>query len=134
MSRIGEFQPADAEEDRDAMEDEQERREHFAGIVKMTGDELRERMDSAALDGYAEGRKDGFEEFKAALEALRELVTVKQLREEVSRRKQRRECSIFRNPAEVHAVATLHQECKAREFRAWNFARSVIANTDKGVS
>ena len=58
---------------------------------------------------------------------LRELVAVKQLREEVSRRKQRRKCSIMRDKEEVRAVAKLHDECKVREYRAWNAARLAIA-------
>lgn len=57
---------------------------------------------------------------------LRELVATKQMREEISRRKQRRFCSICRNPAEVRAVAKLHAECKVREYRAWNSARAAI--------
>lgn len=61
------------------------------------------------------------------LAALTELVAVKQLREEVSRRKQRRQCSIVRDPSEVRAVAALHQECKVREYRAWNAARALVA-------
>lgn len=64
-----------------------------------------------------------------AMSALRELVAVKQLREEVSRRKQRRLCSIHRDPDEVRAVAKLHQECKVREYRAWNVARAVITKS-----
>lgn len=64
------------------------------------------------------------------LQALIELVAVKQMREEVSRRKQRRACSIVRNPVEVRAVAELHAECKVREYRAWNAARAVIANAE----
>lgn len=62
-----------------------------------------------------------------ASDALRELVAAKQMREEVLRRKQRRLCSIERNPKEVRAVAKLHEECKVRESRAWNVARSIIA-------
>ena len=62
-----------------------------------------------------------------ALEALRELVAVKQMREEVSRRRQRRSHSRIRNPAEVAAVAELHLQCKVREFRAWNAARVILA-------
>ncbi len=62
-----------------------------------------------------------------ALAALRELVAVKQLSEEVSRRKQRRRCSILRDAVEVRAVAALHQECKVREYRAWNTARRIVA-------
>lgn len=58
--------------------------------------------------------------------ALRELVAVKQMREEVSRRKQRRECSPCRNPAEFKAVADLHLACKVRESRAWNVARAIV--------
>lgn len=61
-----------------------------------------------------------------AIEVLVELVAVKQMREEVSRRKQRRECSIARNPVEVRTVKAMHQACKEREFRAWNQARAVI--------
>ena len=61
------------------------------------------------------------------LPILRELVACKQLREEVSRRKQRRQCSIVRDPQEVRAVAALHHECKVREFRAWNAARAALA-------
>ena len=63
------------------------------------------------------------------LEALRELVAVKQLREEVNRRKQRRLCSISRNKDEVKAVAKLHAECKVREYRAWNAARLIISTS-----
>lgn len=57
---------------------------------------------------------------------LHELVATKQMREEISRRKQRRLCSISRNPIEVRAVAALHAECKVREYRAWNSARVAI--------
>lgn len=64
-----------------------------------------------------------------ALTALRELVATRQMREEISRRKQRRLCSITRNPAEVREVARLHQECKVRESRAWNTARAVLARS-----
>lgn len=61
------------------------------------------------------------------LPILRELVAVKQLREEVSRRKQRRLCSISRDREEVRAVADLHQACRVREYRAWNAARAALA-------
>jgi hypothetical protein len=57
-----------------------------------------------------------------ALDALRELVAVRQLRAEVTRRKGRRLYYIERNPAEVRAVNKLHHECLEREFRAWNVA------------
>lgn len=60
------------------------------------------------------------------IEILRELVAVKQMREEVSRRKQRRACSIFRNPDEVKAVAELHLQCRVREFRAWKAATEAV--------
>lgn len=70
----------------------------------------------------------------SALEVLRELVAVKQMREEVSRRKQRRLCSILRDPMEVRAVAALHAECKVREYRAWNAARAAIAKATGGAS
>lgn len=68
------------------------------------------------------------------LDVLRELVAVKQMREEISRRKQRRECSMFRDPAEVKAVAELHQECKVREYRAWNAARAAMAQMSGSAS
>lgn len=64
-----------------------------------------------------------------ALDALRELVAVKQMREELSRRKQRRKCSIMRDPAEVRAVKALHEECKVREYSAWNAARVALTTT-----
>jgi hypothetical protein len=62
-----------------------------------------------------------------AINALRELVAMKQEREEVSRRKQRRLCSIARDKKEVRAVAKLHEESRAREFRAWNAARAIVS-------
>ena len=62
-----------------------------------------------------------------AIEALRELVAVKQAREEVMRRKQRRLCSISRDPKEVRAVDRLREECKIREARAWNVARAIVS-------
>lgn len=68
------------------------------------------------------------EQIAETQDALRDLVAVKQMREEVSRRKQRRRCSIMRDPDEVKAVAKMHQDCKAREFRAWNTARAIVAN------
>ena len=65
------------------------------------------------------------------LDVLIELVAAKQMREEVSRRKQRRACSLLRNPDEVRAVAKLHLECKVRETRAWNAARQIINETSE---
>lgn len=64
---------------------------------------------------------------QSALDALRELVAVKQEREEISRRRQRRTHSHISNPEEVRAVKALHEACKVREYRAWNAAHSVIA-------
>ena len=65
------------------------------------------------------------------LEALRELLAVKQLREEYSRRKQRRVYWLSRDPIEVAAVEALHEECKVREFRAWNMARAIVNQGDQ---
>lgn len=62
-----------------------------------------------------------------AIEALRELIACKEMREEVSRRKQRRKCSIMRDREEVLAVRVMHNECKVREFRAWNAAKAIVA-------
>lgn len=64
------------------------------------------------------------------LSLLRELVAVKEMREEISRRKQRRAYSISKNRAEVRAVANLNQICKVREYRAWNTARTTVAEFD----
>lgn len=77
---------------------------------------------------------DSREEVRRAHAALLELVCVKELREEVSRRKQRRLCSIKRDMAEVQEIARLHAECKVRETRAWKEARAVLtaANIKEG--
>lgn len=66
-------------------------------------------------------------------EALAELVACKEMREEISRRKQRRACSMIRNPIEVRAVAELHEAWKVRDCRAWNEARRCLgaAATDE---
>ncbi|MBC7603277.1 MAG: hypothetical protein H7255_11550 [Ramlibacter sp.] len=66
-----------------------------------------------------------------ALSALRELCAVKEMREDISRRKQRRENSPFRNRAGALAVRAAHDECKVREYRAWNSASAVIASADR---
>ena len=60
--------------------------------------------------------------------ALRELVAVKQMKEEVSRRKQRRKCLITRDLVEVAAVKQMHEDCKVRERRAWSHAQALIKN------
>jgi hypothetical protein len=61
-----------------------------------------------------------------ALSVLRELVAVKELREEYSRRKQRRSHWLKRDPDEVRAVSDLLHEYKVREFRAFNAARTIL--------
>ncbi len=59
-----------------------------------------------------------------ALSILRELVSVKEMREEVSRRKQRRAHSILRNPAE---------DLETRLNAALAQRRDRISPTDLGV-
>ena len=58
---------------------------------------------------------------------LRELMAVRQMREDISRRKQRRENSRFRNPEGARAIVAEYQVLKVRESRAWNAARIALA-------
>lgn len=67
------------------------------------------------------------------LAALRELVATKEMREDINRRKQRRTHSIMRDPDDVRAVADLHQQCRVREYRAWNAARAIVARFPRGT-
>lgn len=66
-----------------------------------------------------------------ALAALRELIAVKQEAEEISRRKQRRSASRFNADGrqELREVNAMHEAWKARNYRAWNVARAVIARS-----
>jgi len=65
------------------------------------------------------------------LPVLRELLAVKEMREEILRRKARRAHSILRNPSEVRAVADLHADWKVRDRRAWNAARIAVAKATR---
>lgn len=66
MTRISEFQPEDPEEDRDAMFEAWVEQQERNGYVCITPDELRQRIDDACKDAYAEGRKDEREQCAAA--------------------------------------------------------------------
>lgn len=60
-----------------------------------------------------------------------ELVAAKEMHEENSRFKQRRENWPFRNPAKAKEIADMHEAWKARNFRAWNVARSAVSGARK---
>jgi len=68
-------------------------------------------------------------EAEALRKALVELVACEQQREEISRRKQRRENSRFAHPEAARAIKAEHSEWKVRKSRAWNCACAAIAAT-----
>ena len=53
------------------------------------------------------------------LEALSELLAVRQLRQHIARRKGRHKWAIERHPEEIRQVAKMHERCLAREAAAW---------------
>lgn len=73
------------------------------------------------------------DEAEALRKALTELVACEQEREDISRRKQRRENSCFAHPEKARAIKAEHQAWKARKFRAWNASRAAIDAT-KGTT
>ena len=64
---LGEFQPPDVEEDRDAMAEAWLEQKERDGYLVMTRDEFNERLDSHATDAYAEGRVDEAEDIAKEL-------------------------------------------------------------------
>ena len=60
------------------------------------------------------------------LEALSELLAVRQLRQYITRRKGRRKWAIERDAREFREVAKLHAQCLAREAAAWDAARAIV--------
>lgn len=57
---------------------------------------------------------------------LCELVAVKRLRDDIARRKQRRENGRFRNPEAFKAIKAEHAECMERERKAWRAAMAAV--------
>ena len=94
------------------------------------------RLEDGIPSQYAYTAGD-FERLRAEAEALRnalaELVACEQEREDISRRKQRRENSRWSNPEGARAITAQHQGWKVRKFRAWNCARAAIDAT-KGTT
>lgn len=68
---------------------------------------------------------------RAIAGALRELLIVRELREDIQRRKARRLCQISRDRGEVREVRRLYEEMKIREKRAWAEARRLVAQIDR---
>ena len=60
------------------------------------------------------------------LDALRELLAVRLLRQQITRRKNRRAWAIKRDSREVREVAKLHKECCAREEAVWKAAEAIV--------
>lgn len=64
-----------------------------------------------------------------ALQALAELVDIKDLQDEYLRRKQRRLHWLQHDPEEVAAVAEIKAECDRRRGPAWARAREIMKQT-----
>lgn len=59
--------------------------------------------------------------------ALAEMLAVEEQREDIARRKQRRENWAVKNPGKARAVKAEHEAWKVRRFRALNEARAAVA-------
>lgn len=68
------FQPPDVEEDRDAMFEAWFAQQEKNGYAVLSRDELRGKLDEAATDGYAEGRKDERAEFAPLIAAVEQIL------------------------------------------------------------
>ena len=76
IGRLGEFQPADTPEpDHDALWDSWFEQQEKNGYAVISRDEWHAKLDEAARDGYAEGRKDERDEWAPVLAALLQLAT-----------------------------------------------------------
>jgi hypothetical protein len=71
-ARLGEFQPPEVEEDRDAMWDAWFDQQEKNGMAVLSRDEWKDALNTAAIDGYAEGRNDEREDWEGPLALLRE--------------------------------------------------------------
>lgn len=58
--------------------------------------------------------------------ALLELLAVEEEREDISRRKQRRENRLLAHPERARAIKAEHEAWKVRRYRAFNEARAAI--------
>ncbi len=75
MSRLGDFQPADPpEEDIDAKWDAWFAQQEKNGYAVISRDEWKEKLNTAAYDGYAEGRKDQREELAALILVVEQIL------------------------------------------------------------
>src|SRR5687768_17581298 len=67
---MSEFQPPDIEEDRDAMWDHWCDQQEKNGMVVVSREELKNRLDRECTDAYAEGRADQQKEDQTFLTAI----------------------------------------------------------------